>query len=254
MSIIIPKPKIIFERLFYWIIIITVSILSFKACNKKSPSQSLVIETEKKKAIDSSQKILFKVTDSLTKVIAQREDMADSILGEATVFEYERNQAWGVIKDRDNMINSLSSKILDEHGTNDTDCIELAKKSQIQSKQLEYQEGITVKLLDDLHLLSRTKDSIISDEHRIGEAAIKQGWETANAYSELFAKFKKIQPKSSVWIGPEMQLSPSYQTVGGQIMYASKGGTGWQFGAGITTEANYYLKAGLLFKISLRKK
>lgn len=251
----IPKPRITFERLFYQILIITVLILLFKQCTKQPPSASLAIETEKKKAIDSSNKVLLSYKDSVTKVIAQRDDRIDSIEGEAEVYRYERNTGWATIKDRDNVILSLSSKVLDENGKDTTDCIEIAKQSQLQSKRLQEQEGITVKLLDDLHLLAKVKDSTLQDQIRIKDAALKQGLKTATAYSELFAKFEKVKEgSSSVWVGPEMQLSPSYQTVGGQIMYATKKGTGWQFGAGITTDANYYIKMGLLFKISLRKK
>lgn len=250
----IPKPPITFEKLVYYAIIITLAIMWFKSCTKKPPSPQVAMETAKKQVIDSSQKVLVKVTDSLTKVIAQRDDRIDSIEGEAEVYKYERNQGWQTIKDQDNMIQSLASKVLDEHGTDTGDCVELAKKYQIQSKELNKQEGVTVKLLDDLHLISKVKDSTISDERRIKDAALQQGLKTATAYSQLFAKYEDVSKgHSSVWIGPEMQLSPSYQTVGGQIMYASKGGTGWLFGAGLTTEANYYLKAGLLFKISLRK-
>ena len=250
----IPKPTLSFKNLLIIILLGVIVIMYFKQCGKPAPSNSLAAEREKKKFIDSSQKAFINYKDSATKVIAQRDDRADSILGEATVFEYERNQAWRVIKDKDNMINSLAAKVLGENGSNDSDCVDLARKSQSQSKQIEYQEGITVKLLDDLHLLSRTKDSVISDERRIKDAALKQGLLTATAYSELFAKYKGLQPKASVWIGPEMQLSPAYQTVGGHIMYATKRGTGWLLGAGITTEANYYVKAALLFKISLRKR
>jgi hypothetical protein len=249
----IRKPTINFKDFFYWILLITLAILLFKQCPKKPISIAVINETEKKRLLDSSENVRAKQADSLTKIITQREDRADSILGESTVFEYERNQAWGVIKQRDDTIKSLASKVFIDNGSNAADCVELAIQSKFQSQKIREQEDLTVKLLDDLYLVAKIKDSTIFDERRIKDAALKQGLKTATAYSELFAKYKRLQPRASVWIGPEMQLSPSYQTVGGQIMYATKKGTGWQVGAGLTTDANYYLKVGLLFKISMRK-
>lgn len=250
----IPQPSISVKDLFYWILLILLAVLLFKQCTKKSPSQSLAIETEKKKSIDSSQKVLVKITDSLTKVIAQRDDRADSILGESTVFEYERNQAWGALKDRDNMIKSLASKVLNENGKDSSDCIEIAKQSQVQSKQLEYQEEITGKLLDDLHLLAMIKDSIISDERRIKNAALKQGQETALAYSGLFTEFKKLQPRNQVFIGGDGDINPMQAQVGGAIGFLNKRGTFYIAKTGVTTKAQYYVGGTVLFLISLRKK
>lgn len=250
----IPKPRITFEKLVYYAIIIALAIMWFKSCTKKPPSAQVAIETAKKQVIDSSQKVLVKVTDSLTKVIAQRDDRVDSIEGEAEVYKYERNQGWQIIKDRDNMIKSLASKVLDEGGKDSTDCLELANKSQAQSKHIIYQEGVTVKLLNDLHLITQTKDSIISDERRIKNAALKQGQETALAYSGLFAEYKKLQPHNQVFIGADGDINPMQAQVGGAIGFLNKRGTFYIAKTGITTNAQYYVGGTVLFRISFRKK
>lgn len=237
-----------------WLAIIVAILIFWKTCSNKVPSQSLAIETEKKRSIDSSQKVLVKVTDSLTKVISQRDYRIDIIEGEVEFYKYERNQGWQTIKDQDNMIKSLASKVLDEHGTDTGDCVELAKKYQIQSKELNKQEGVTVKLLDDLHLISKVKDSTISDERRIKNAALKQGQETALAYSGLFAEYKKLQPHNQVFIGAEGDINPMQAQVGGAIGFLNKRGTFYTVKTGITTNAEYYVGGTVLFRISFRKK
>jgi hypothetical protein len=250
----IPRPTLSFKNLLIFILLGVIVILYFKQCGKKAPSQSLAIETAKKQVIDSSQKVLVNYRDSVTKVIAQRDDRIDSIQGEAEVYRYERNVGWATIKDKDNMINSLSTKILDENGKDTSDCIEIAKQSQIQSKRLQEQEGITVKLLDDLHLLSKVKDSTISDERRIKNAALKQGQETALAYSGLFAEYKKLQPHNQVFLGADGDINPMQAQVGGAIGFLNKRGTFYIAKTGITTNAQYYVGGTVLFRISFRKK
>ncbi len=243
-----------FKDLFYWILLITITILFFKQCHKKPISIALANETEKKRLLDSSENVRVRQADSLTRQIALREDRVDSILGESEVYRYERNLGWATIKDRDNTIKSLASKVLSDKGTNDSDCVELAKHSQFQSVKIREQEDLTVKLLDDLHLLSKVKDSTISDERRIKDAALKQGLQTATAYSQLFEKFKKTQPRTQVFIGSDGYFNPEEMGVGGSIGFLNKNGTFYMAKTGITTNAQYYIGGSIMFRISFRKK
>lgn len=249
----IPKPTLSFKNLLIFILLGVIVILYFKQCGKKAPSQSLANETEKKEIIDKAQIVLEKVTDSLTKAISKRDDKIDSAEGEAEVYRYERNEAYKAIQVNKDMVKILSAKVMKEGGKDFQDCLDLAAKADSQSRKIEQQEVITVKLLDNLNLISKTKDSIIGDERRIKDAALKQGQAVATAYSGLFAEYKKLQPYTQVFIGGDGDINPMQAQVGGAMGFLNKRGTFYIAKTGITTNAQYYVGGTVLFRISFRK-
>lgn len=245
-----------FERVILYGGIIVIIILWQRSCNRGSTWQQKLADTEdaRIKSIDSAAKVSQRIQQQGESRISSLNDKLDSVVGENEVLKYERNEAWKGISFNKSKADEAIKKLREVGGNDSTACLELADKVEKAGEQLAYYEGLNTSLIENFETIGKGKDSIISEERRLKKNALELGKQTADAYSALHSSFKRLSPHNSVWLGADVTVVPNMLLAGPQAAFQTKKGTQYQLGVGLDSrDMQYYIRAGILWKISFRK-
>lgn len=227
-----------------------------KECGKRKDSEAAVVRSAgaEIKALQAGSERLDSADHKYKVDSGYWAYKADSLLDEVEVLRYERNQGWQALSQTKDSVQVLAAKVKSEGGKNDTTCLQLQQTATSLYRKVGEYEGRNRLLIANMDALTASKDSIIKvDQYfiSVARASARNCFDTAMS---LAKKVEKLQPRNSLWIGVDGSFSPFVQQVGGHLMFQNKRGTAWQFGAGLTSEASYYGRVGISWKISLRKK
>lgn len=251
------RPKwLTFERLAMWLIIIVLAVWLFRSCGSRTTWEQKLAEKEaqRKKEVDSIQDRFIKYQGYAFREINKWADSAERLLSEVDVLRYERNEAWKALGVNKEEADKLIARIINSQGKDSTDCLELTVKYTEAAGQVVAYKNKSDDLIKKLDTAGSFKDKIITQQKKSIEDAIATNVFINNQYQELYKSFGKLKPRNSVWFGVETTVMPGMILAGPQFAYQTKKGTQYQIGVGLDSkDVNYYVRAGLVWKISFRK-
>lgn len=251
------RPKwLTFERLAMWLIIIVLAFWIFRSCGDKNTWQQKLAdkEAQRKKEVDSVQKEFQYHYILAVNAIEKMKDSAEALLSEVEVLRYERNEAWKGLGVNKEEADKLIARIKNSQGKDTADCLELTEKYTAAAGQVVAYKNKSDLLIAKLDTAGSFKDKIIAQQKKSIDDAIATNVFINNQYQGLYESFGKLKPRNSVWFGVETTVMPGLILAGPQFAYQTKKGTQYQLSVGLDSkDVNYYVRAGLIWKISFRK-
>lgn len=251
------RPKwLTFERLAMWLIVIVLAIWIFRSCGDKTTWQQKLAdkEAQRKKEVDSVQDRFVEYQGYAFREISKWVDSSESLLAENVVLRYERDQAWVGLEKNKIAADKLIASIKGSDGKDSAACLELAEKYTYAAGQVVAYKNKSDLLIAKLDTAGSFKDKIINQQKKAIDNAIATNVYLNNQYNGLYESFGKLKPRNSVWFGVETTVMPGLILAGPQFAYQTKKGTQYQLSVGLDSkDVNYYVRAGLTWKISFRK-
>lgn len=251
------RPKwLTFERLAMWLIIIVLAFWIFRSCGDKTTWQQKLADTEaqRKKDVDSVQQSFSTRYAMAVSAVQYWQDSAGALLAEVDVLRYERNEAWKSLGVNKEQADKLIARIKNSQGKDTADCLELTVKYTEAAGQVVAYKNKSDLLIAKLDTAGSFKDKIIAQQKKSIDDAIATNVFINNQYQGLYESFGKLKPRNSVWFGVETTVMPGLILAGPQFAYQTKKGTQYQLSVGLDSkDVNYYVRAGLTWKISFRK-
>lgn len=251
----IPKPT--FRDLILLISLAVVVIVLWRGCGERKTWEQKVVEKEeaRKKAVDSMQRALADTVEAKEAKVKYWQDSAEVNLADATVYRYERNEAWRGLERNKKESDRLIANIRNSQGKDTADCLELTEKYVDAAGQVVKYKTKSDQLVNKLDSARIYTDSALAEQKRLTQSALNTGHEVAKAYSSLHAQFDRLKPHASVWGGFETTFSPGAILAGPTVAFQTAKGTQYQLGLGLDSkDVQYYVSGKILWKISFRKK
>lgn len=254
-----PKPPawVRFKDYFLVILLLAALIFLFRECGKRRTWEDKAIAEAEAgvKKVDSLQKVLADTVEAKEAKVRSWQDSAEVNLADATVFRYERDQAWKGLERNKKEADKLIANIRNSQGKDTADCLELTEKYVDAAGQVVKYKAKSDQLVNKLDSARIYTDSALSEQKRLTQSALNTGHEVAKAYSALHAQFDQLKPHASVWAGFETIFSPGALLAGPTAAFQTKQGTQYQIAVGLDSrDVQYYIGGKILWKISFRKK
>jgi hypothetical protein len=254
-----PKPPawVRFKDYFLVLLLLVAIILLFRECGKRTTwEEKAIAEAEAgQRKVDSLQKALADTVKAKEARVKYWQDSAEVNLADATVYRYERDEAWKGLERNKKDADKLIANIRNSQGKDTADCLELTEKYVDAAGQVVKYKAKSDQLVNKLDSARIYTDSALAEQKRLTQSALNTGHEVAKAYSSLHAQFDRIKPHASVWGGFETTVTPGSVLAGPTAAFQTKRGMQYQLGAGLDSrDVQYYVSGKILWKISFKKK
>lgn len=259
MTINFPQPPkfLTFERLIWCICIIGFILLYFKECRRGATWQKKLAdkENQRQKEVDSMQHAFdLEWSDSFKREYAWYDSM-EAYKADAEVLRYERNESWAALGRTKQEADKLVKKIQELNGADSIACLELTHSYLKAADQVVFYKRKSDTLISKLDTTGKYKDKIIANAVARADSAKAANDKTYIAYTNLKSSFDRLSPHGSVWAGVDATVLPGMILAGSQFAYQTKKGTQYNIGIGLDSkDVQYYVRAGILWKISFRRK
>lgn len=239
------------------IAVIVLAILLFRSCKGRTTWEQKLAEKELQRAkeVDSLQKVLDDEIDEALKREFVWRDSAESNLAASEIYRYERDRGWEALGQSKTQADKLIAKIRELNGYDSSGCLELANNYEQATSQVYYFKNKSDLLVKKLDTAGSYQRLIINSIAASRDSALKANKATYEAYVGLKGSFDRLKPHSSLWIGADVTVLPSVILAGPHVMYQTKRNTAYTLGIGLDSrDVNYYVRAGVSWKVSFRKK
>lgn len=253
MTINFPKPP---KFLTSIILIVVIALLS-KECGRSSGLEQKLADKEdqRQREQDSMQHAFDMEWEESVKREYAWYDSMEVYKAESEVLRYERDQSWAALGKSKKEADKLIGKIQELNGADSIACMELTYSYLKAADQVVFYKAKTDTLIRKLDTAGKYKDRLIANAVARADSAKAANDKTYIAYTILKSSFDRLRPHGSVWVGGDATVLPGMILAGSQFAYQSKKGSQYILAFGLDSkDVQYYVRAGVLWKISFRRK